>query len=253
MSKIVAIVQARMGATRLPGKVMADIVGKPLLWHVINRIKRAKLIGEIVIATTTDREDDVIEKWAKENNLKCYRGSADDVLDRFYQAAKKYGASIIVRVTADDPLKDPVLIDKVIRYYLEHKDKFDYVSNIIKPTYPEGLDVEVFPLKTLERAWREASTKVDREHVTTFIWNNPDKFRLANIEHVGEDISHLRWTLDYPEDLIFTREVYAKLYKKGEVFLMEDVLNLLKRCPELAKINAGHFRFEGYLKSLKEK
>lgn len=250
--KVVAIVQVRMGATRLPRKMMVDIVGKPLLWHVINRVKRLKFIDEIIIATTTDREDDIIEKWAEENNLKCYRGSVEDVLDRFYQAAKKYRADIIVRITPDDPLKDPMVTDKVIKHYLDNRDKLDYVSNIIKPTYPEGLDAEVFSFSTLERAWKQAKTKADREHVTTYIWNHPEKFRLANIEYEGKNVSHLRWTLDYPEDLEFAREVYARLYKEGEIFLMEDVLKLLEKHPELAKINVGHVRFEGYLKSIKE-
>lgn len=250
--KVVGIIQARMKATRLPGKMMADIAGKPLLWHVISRVKTAKLVDELIIATTTDREDDVLEKWAKDNNLRCYRGSVGDVLDRFYQAAKKYNADIIVRITPDDPFEDPEVIDKVIKYFLNNRDKLDYVSNFIKPTYPEGLHAEVFSFGALKRAWREAKTKTDREHVTTYIWNHPRKFRLANIEYEGkEDISQLRWTLDYPEDLKFAREVYARLYKEGEIFLMGDVLRLLKKYPELAKINAGHVRFEGYLKSLK--
>ncbi|KUO42694.1 MAG: hypothetical protein APU95_04465 [Hadesarchaea archaeon YNP_N21] len=240
-----------MGSTRLPKKMMIDIMGKPLIWHVFNRVKRAKLIDEIVIATTTDKEDDIIEKWARENGLKCHRGSTEDVLDRFYQAAKKYKADIIVRITPDDPLKDPVVIDKIIKHYLDNEGKIDYVSNTIKPTYPEGLDVEVFSFDALERAWKEAKTKVDREHVTTYIWNNPSKFRLANVTHEGGDLSHMRWTVDYAEDVEFIREIYARLYRKNKIFLMEDVLNLLKKCPELTNINSGHVRFEGYLSKLK--
>jgi len=252
MSKVTAIVQVRMGSTRLPRKVLNDIVGKPMLWHVINRVKKAKLIDEIVIVTTTEDEDEIIAKWAKNNNLKCYRGSVEDVLDRYYQAAKKFKANTIVRVTPDDPLKDPEIIDKVIKFYLDNKINLDFVSNTIKPTYPEGLDVEVFSFSTLKRAWEEAKKKSEREHVTPYIWNHPDKFRLANVAKEGENLSHLRWTVDYPEDLEFTRAIYARLYKEGKIFLMQDVLDLLKKCPELAKINKGYIRSEGYLKALKE-
>ena len=252
MSKVAAIVQVRMGSTRLPKKVLNDIVGKPMLWHVINRVKKAKLIDEIIIATTIEDEDEIIAKWAKNNNLKCYRGSAEDVLDRYYQVAKKNKVDIIVRITSDDPLKDPEIIDKVIKFYLDNRINLDFVSNAIKPTYPEGLDVEVFSFNAFKRAWKEAKKKSEREHVTPYMRDHPDKFRLANIAKEGENLSHLRWTVDYPEDLEFTREVYKRLYKEDKVFLMGDILDLLKKHPELSKINEGHIRYEGYLKSLRE-
>jgi spore coat polysaccharide biosynthesis protein SpsF len=226
---------------------LLDIQGKPLLEHVIDRVRRARLIDRIVIATTVDEKDKPIIEFAKNRGIPYYVGSEDDVLDRFYRAAKKYKAKIIVRITPDDPFKDPEVIDKVIGYYLEHEGELDYVSNTIKPTYPEGLDVEVFSFDALAKAWREAKKPSEREHVTPYIWNHPEIFRLANVEN-EEDLSHLRWTLDYEEDLRFVREVYARLYH-GQVFLMKDILALLSAEPELARINQGIARNKGYLES----
>ena len=245
---IAAIIQARMGSTRLPGKVLIDIQGKPVLEHVIERVRKSRLVDDIIIATTDNEQDKAIIDFAKARGLYYYAGSEDDVLDRFYQAAQKFGAETIVRITPDDPFKDPEVIDKVIGYYLANKDKLDYVSNTIKPTYPEGLDVEVFSFVALERAWREAKMPSEREHVTPYIWNHPELFRLANIEN-DKDLSHLRWTLDYEEDLRLVREIYARLYH-GQVFLMKDILALLRVEPELARINQGITRNEGYLKSV---
>jgi len=246
--RVIAIIQARMGSTRLPGKSMAVISGKPLLVHIIERINASKTIDTIIIATTQLSEDDVLEKLAIENHVACYRGSTDDVLDRFYQAAKKFKADVIVRITADDPFKDPEILDSFVIYLLEHPG-LDYVSNTIKPTYPEGLDIEVFRFGALETAWRFAKLPSEHEHVTAFIWKNPDTFRCVNIEN-DEDLSGYRWTLDYQEDLQFTKEIYKKLNDKG-IFHMHDILDLLKKYPHLSKINANHTRNEGYLTSLK--
>lgn len=247
---IAAIVQARMGSTRLPGKVLIDIQGKPLLALVIDRIREARLIDGIVIATTRNEKDRAIIEFARSQDILYYAGSEEDVLDRFYQAAKTYKAGTIVRITPDDPFKDPEVIDTVISHYLKNKKNLDYVSNTIKPTYPEGLDVEVFSFTTLEKAWKEANSLSEREHVTPYIWNHPEIFRLANIEN-NEDLSHLRWTLDTEADLKFTREVYARLYH-GQVFLMKDILALLRAEPELLQINEGIARNAGYLKSLEQ-
>jgi len=246
--KVVAIIQARMGSTRLPGKTLADISGKPLLAHIIERTKGSRTVNEIVVATTTEPEDRVILSLATEYGVKTYAGSSDDVLDRFYQAARQAEAELIVRVTADDPFKDPEVLDRIVGQILTHP-KLAYASNTIEPTYPEGLDIEVFTVGALEQAWREAHLPSEREHVTPYIWKNADQFTLTNIRH-NTDLSHLRWTLDYEEDLRFTREVYARLHKPGEIFLMENVLALLEREPELGKINMGILRNEGYLKSL---
>ncbi len=246
----VAIVQARMGSTRLPGKMLIDIQGKPLLAHVIDRIREARLIDGIVIATTGNEKDRVIIDFARSRGIAYYVGSEDDVLDRFYRAAREHSAGTIIRITPDDPFKDPEVIDKVAGCYLSYKGQVDYVSNTIKPTYPEGLDVEVFSFKALEKAWQEASAPSEREHVTPYIWNHPGIFRLVNVEN-EEDLSHLRWTLDTEADLKFTREIYARLYH-GQVFLMNDILALLRAEPELSRINQGTARNAGYLKSLEQ-
>lgn len=241
--RIVAIVQARLHSTRLPGKALAPICGLPLLEHVFDRVAASRLIDEVTLATSSDRADRKLLHLAAYNGIAAYAGSGDDVLDRFYQAARRFEADIIVRVTADDPFKDPDIIDQVIETFLNHQP-LDYCSNTIEPTYPEGLDIEVFSFHALERAWREAVLASDREHVTPYIWRQPEMFRLACLK-LGRDLSNLRWTLDYEEDLKFTREVYARLYC-GQVFGMEEILALLKREPWLSGINAGFLRNAGY-------
>ena len=233
--RIVAIIQARMGSTRLPGKTMMEICGKPLLWHVIDRTKPSRFINDIMVATTDKEEDKVILDFSKNNNISCFAGSEEDVLDRYYQAAKASKADVIVRITADDPLKDPDVMDRVI---LEFKDEGpDYASNTIKPTFPLGMDIEVFTFSALERAWKESSTPYDREHVTPYIYNNPEKFKLLNVTNPKGDLSRLRWTVDTKQDLEFVREVYRHLYKDGKIFLMEDILKLLEELPELSREN----------------
>lgn len=246
--RVVAIIQARMGSTRLPRKTLVDIAGKPLLGHVIDRVCACQRVDDLIVATTNLPEDQDIVCLAEQYQVMTYRGSVDDVLDRFYQAAIQSSAEVIVRVTADDPFKDPRVIDKMITYFLEHPG-LDYVSNTIEPTYPEGLDVEVFSFEALERAWQETQRPSDREHVTPYIWRNPQKFRLANLKH-SVDLSHLRWTLDYKADLNFARAVYQRLYH-GEVFFMGDILALLEQEPELAELNRGIERNVGYLESLR--
>jgi len=224
-----------MGSTRLSNKVMSDIVGHPMLWHIINRVKKSKFIDDIILATTATKRDDEIVKFAEENNMNVFRGSEEDVLDRYYQSAKKYKVKDIARVTADDPLKDPAVIDKIINIYL--KNKMDYVSNTIEPTYPLGLDIEVFSFAALEKAWKEAKKTYEREHVTPYIWMHPDKFKIVNVTYEGSDLSYLRWTVDTKKDLSFIREIYQRLYKEGKIFLMDDVLDLLEKHPEINKIN----------------
>ena len=250
MKKVIAIIQARMGSTRLPGKVLLDIMGKPLLAHIIDRILESKLVNSnIILATTTNPADHVLVDFANENHLDCFIGSEEDVLDRFYQAAKQAGADIIVRITADDPFKDPEIMDKIIQIMID--DNFDYVSNTIKPTYPEGLDIEVFSFESLERAWKESKKTSEREHVTPYIWNHPDLFKLYNVKN-DVDLSSMRWTLDTDKDLEFTKAVYERLYVPGKTFLMRDILTILNDEPDLQKINTGIERSAGYKKSLKE-
>ncbi len=249
MTKIIAIVQARSGSTRLPGKTMIDIAGKPMLWHVINRLKHSRRLTDIVIATTTNPNDNAIIRLAGENNIKSYAGSEEDVLDRYYQAAVKFKADVIVRITADCPMIDPVIVDKTIEHYLN--GKFDYVSNTVKPTYPDGLDTEVFSFRSLQRAWKEAKLKSEREHVTPYLWKHPELFIIGNIKN-DTDLSRFRWTVDTEEDLQFAREIYRRLYKAHGMFYMEDILELLKQHPELLAINSNSKRNEGYAKSLRE-
>jgi len=247
--KIVAIIQARVGSTRLPRKVLRRIAGKPMLWHVIERVKRARLVDAVVVATTEKREDSVVEKIAKECGVECFRGSEEDVLDRYYRAAERFGADVVVRITADCPLIDPELIDRAIELFLS--GNFDYVSNTLPPTYPDGLDVEVFSFNALEKAWRMARMASEREHVTPYIRNHPEIFTLGNLKS-EVDLSHMRWTVDRIEDLEFVREVYRELYRKGKNFHMKEVLRLLEDKPELAEINRHIERDEGYKKSLRE-
>lgn len=246
--RVVAIVQVRMGSTRLPGKSLRPIVGKPLLLHIIDRIRSSRTIHDIVVATTTLPEDRAIVDLCRDHGVQVFTGSAEDVLDRFYRAALEARAQVIVRITGDDPFKDSVLVDRIVRHILDNPE-LDYVSNTLKPTCPEGLDVEAFTFHALETAWQNAKLRSEREHVTPYIWKNTRKFRIENIE-CSEDLSGMRWTVDYEEDLKFAEEVYGRLYH-GNVFLMEDILALLREHPEIMKLNSGIRRNEGYLKSLK--
>ena len=247
--KVNAIFQVRMGSTRLPGKILKKIMGRPLLWHVVQRVKAARLVDRIILATTEERKDDQIVKFAKRMKLLYYRGSTDNVLDRVYQAAKKFSSDIIVRITPDDPFKDPKIIDEFVSYFL--KNKFDYISNTIKPTYPEGLDIEIFSFSALEKAWLKAKKPSEKEHLTPYIWKNPKKFKIKNLA-LKKNLSFMRWTIDHQKDLDFAREVYKKLYPKKKIFLMQDILNLLNKNSDFQKINQGTAYHEGYLKSLKE-
>lgn len=233
---ITAIIQARVNSTRLPNKIFSDILGKPLIWHVVERIKQSLLIGKIVLATTLNKKDDIIEEWAKENQIYFYRGSEDDVLERYYETAKKYNATNIARITSDDPFKDPEIIDKVVKLFLDNNLDFAYNNNPV--SFPEGLDTEVFSFKALERAHLYSREAFEREHVTQYFYRNPEKFSQKNLS-CNENFSHLRWTMDTIEDLEMTRMVYAELYHENPNFRMSDILALLKRKPEIARINSS--------------
>ena len=246
--KIVAIIQARIGSTRLPAKILMDLEGKPVLQHIIERVKASK-VDDIIVATTTNAEDDVVENFCKENSILIFRGDEQNVLMRFYECAKVHYADVIVRVTADDPFKDPNVINEVIDILTDRK--YDYVSNTINPTFPEGIDIEVFTMKTLVKAYREAALHSEKEHVTPYIWKNIDIFNCYNLEY-AENLSHLRWTLDTPNDFRFVQEIYKRLYSPGKLFYMNDILEVLRKEPQLSEINSGLFRNAGYIKSLKE-
>ena len=234
---IVAIIQARMGSTRLPRKVMKEILGKPVILWDLDRISLSKFIDAIVVAIPYGKENDVIVDTIKEYNDKrvTTRGSEDDVLDRYYQAAVQTNADVVVRITSDCPLIDPLVIDSVIEQFLDND--CDYCSNSLTRTYPRGLDTEVFSFKALETAWNEATKDYEREHVTPYIIENPDKFKLINVAN-DIDLSHLRWTLDTEEDFEFINTVYKKIIPKKKLFLMDDILELLNKKPELIEINS---------------
>ena len=244
----VGIIQARMGSTRRPGKVLADLAGRPMLYHVIKRAEQARGIDQVVVATSDLPKDDAIAQYCEELGTPCVRGSEEDVLDRYIKAARQFDADPIVRLTADCPLLDPNVIDRVIQVFKE--GNYDFVSNALEPTFPDGLDNEVCSRDALERAWREARLKTEREYVMVYIWKNPDQFRLFNVRH-DKDLNHLRWTVDEPEDLEFVREVYRYLGPEPS-FGMNEILELLELHPELNRINSDFMRNEGYQKSLLE-
>lgn len=230
------IIQARTGSSRLPGKVLADIAGRPLLAHVIERAKACRMADIVAVATTALAEDDAVADLVLGLGVAAYRGSENDLLDRYFQAAKALGAEIVVRYTADDPFKDPGLTDKVASALLADPG-LDYACNFNPPTWPEGLDVEVLRLSALERAWREAKEPYEREHVNPYILEHPELFRTLNVES-GRDLSGCRLTVDYPADLELARAVYGRLYK-GRIFPFSDVERLMDAEPELFGINRG--------------
>ena len=238
VKKILAVVQARIGSTRLPGKVLAKIQGVSLLEHILQRVSRSIKIDNIIVATSDKKEEKPIIDLCKKLNVNIYQGSSKNVLSRFYEASKKYGGDVIVRITADDPFKDPKIIDKIIRHYFSDSS-FDYVSNTIKPTFPLGMDVEVFSFKALEIAYKNATSEYDKEHVTPYIYNGNNNFKISNFRH-EKQLSHLRWTIDKKNDLLMAREVYRKLYNQNKIFYMEDILQLLETYPNIANINSNY-------------
>jgi spore coat polysaccharide biosynthesis protein SpsF len=241
-----------MGSSRLPGKVLKQVCGRTLLELQYERIKAASTVDRVIIATTDGAPDEAIVELCDRENIECYRGSENDVLDRYYQAARQAGSSpddAIIRVTGDCPLLDPEVLDQVVNFFWENG--VDYASNINPPTFPDGLDVEIFKYEALERAWREASLTSEREHVTPYLRNHPEIFSQANYSN-AIDLSQLRLTVDEPEDLEIIRFIYDSLYHKKRIFLMDDILELIDENPNLLDINRGAMRNEGYEKSLRE-
>ena len=246
------IVQARMGSTRLPGKVLKKVCGKTLLELQNERIQMVAGIDRIVIATTVAAGDDEIVQVCTKNGIDCFRGSENDVLDRYYQAACNLGCKpedTILRITADCPLIDPQVVTSVLQLYDEAGA--DYASNTDPPTYPDGLDVEVFSFAVLARTWQEAALPSEREHVTPYIRNRPELFTQVNLKN-DIDLSNLRWTVDNPEDFELVRLIYENLYILKRDFLMRDILELLDKNPHYKNINNSFRRNEGYQKSLLE-
>lgn len=244
-----AILQARTSSSRLPGKVLRPLAGQPMLVRQIERVQRSSFIDALVVATSDQPEDQAIEDLCNSIGVPCYRGSLDDVLDRFVRAARSFHPEWIVRLTGDCPLIDPTVIDAVIR--LAQDGGYDYATNAVEPTHPDGLDVEVIRAACLETAWREAKLRSEREHVTPFIHQKPERFRIAHFKQ-DTDLSHLRWTVDEPADYALVSEVYNRLYQDNPNFGTNDVLALLEQEPRLATMNTTHIRNEGYAKSRAE-
>jgi len=254
---IVAIIQGRMGSSRLPGKVLLDIAGKPMIQRVIERASRSRTLDRVIVATTHDPGDDPLAAFASSIGVVFTRGSLHDVLDRYYQAAKDQRADVVVRITADCPLVDPELIDKTVEVVRDGcmGQTFDFAANRLPPpftrTIPIGLDVEVCTFAALERAWRESTQAFHREHVMPYLYENtslsafaptllsgtsPRGFKVAQLNNLV-DYGSLRWTVDTPEDLEFIRQVFARLDDR-ETFNWKDILALVQREPELSAINA---------------
>lgn len=231
--KVVGIIQARMGSSRLPGKVLLELAGEAMLGRVVRRLRRAKRLDEVVVATTVESRDTALEVFCREHGIPCFRGSENDVLDRYYGAAQAHDAGVIVRITADCPFIEPEIVDRVVAEL--DTSSVDYVSNIGVPrTFPRGLDTEVMPWRTLERAWREDTNPAWREHVTQYIHKRPELFQVRNVCH-EKDLSHLRWTVDTPEDFAFASRVYEHFGRDD--FSWHDVLAVLDRYPAWSEIN----------------
>lgn len=247
-----AIIQARMGSSRLPGKVLRLILGEPMLWHIIQRVRVAPGVEQVVVATPDGAGDEPIRQLCRERGIAFFAGSEHDVLDRFYWTAVSYGADPVLRITADCPFVDPQMIGQVLELY--RTGEFDLVgvaagagAIFLKGgRFPNGLDAECFGFEVLERVWREATDPSDREHVTPYIWRVPGRFRVGHLV-ADQDYSHLRWTVDNEEDFELVTQVYQALYRPGEPFLMADILGYLADRPELASLNRAFVGREGYL------
>ena len=230
--KAVAILQARMGSARLPGKSLLPILGKPMLQVIIERVRSAALLDDLIVATTTLARDDPIVHLASELDVSCFRGPEEDCLSRCYQAAARHPSDIVVRITGDNPIVGRAFVDHAVSAFLE--GEWDYASTSLGGGYPLGLSVEIISFATFEAAWREDKNPAWREHVTPFIYSHPERFRILVLKN-EVDLSHLRWTVDTPEDLAFVRTVFEHLGCFD--FCWQDVIGLIQREPQLAKIN----------------
>ena len=244
--RVVAIIQGRMSSSRLPGKILLDLDGQPMLVHVVERVSMSKTVDEVIVATTTDPSDNPAAELCAQRGIPCERGSLYDVLDRFYQAAKVHRADIIVRVTADCPLVDPWVIDRTVREFVD--TGADFAANRLPPpwkrTYPIGLDVEVCSFAALETAWREAKEPHEREHVLPYLYETPGRFRV-HVVNADEDYGHLRWTVDTPEDLEAVRGLFALLGGRRDC-TWQEILAVWQAHPELELINraVNHKKFD---------
>ena len=242
---VLAILQARTSSSRLPGKVLKPILGRPMLRHQLDRVRRARSLDALVVATSTDPGDDPIEALCASAGVACFRGSLDDVLDRFYQAALVHHPRLVVRLTGDCPLVDPALIDRLVDFF--DSNRFDLAATA--DTFPDGLEVEVMRFDILERAWKDAVRPSDREHVTLLVRRQPERFRVG-LYRGDRDLSQMRWSVDEPQDFELVRRIYEALYPRNPAFTTDDVLSLLATQPALVELNRGIPRNEGLQRSL---
>jgi spore coat polysaccharide biosynthesis protein SpsF (cytidylyltransferase family) len=242
---ITAIIQARLNSSRLKRKILLKIQDKNLLQHLFSQLSYSRQIDKKIIATTIDKMDNEIEEFAKSENITCFRGNSFDVLDRYYQCAKFFHLETIVRISGDAPLIDPSIVDKTIQLF--KKSDFEYVNNFSKNRFPIGTEVEVFSFSTLEKVWLNATKHSEREHVTSYIYNNPGKFSIGHLENTTNN-SNLHWSVDRIEDLEFVKEIYENIKKRP--ILLDDILKLLKKKPFLLDSNKNIDPHEGYKKSL---
>lgn len=247
--KIVLVIQARLGSTRLPRKVLLPLAGRPMLERMIERLQAITTPVHLVVATTTDRADDSIQELSGRLGINCYRGHPTDLLDRHYQAGMNASADAVVKIPSDCPLIDPDVVDRVLSFYLKDPLQFDYVSNLHPATYPDGNDVEIIPMGILEKAWRLATKPFEREHTTPFIWERPDQFRIGNVlwqSGLNYSMTH-RWTVDYPEDYLFVKKVFERLWRpEDHPFSLAHILGLLDTNPDIRGLNAEYLGVNWY-------
>jgi spore coat polysaccharide biosynthesis protein SpsF len=234
--RVVVVIQARMGSTRLPGKVLLPLAGTPLVWHVVDRARRIARVDHVLVATPTGAEDDPLVSYLEDAAIAVFRGSEADVLDRYLRAAEDAGAEVIIRITADCPLISPMVASTVVARFLDASPPVDYASNSHPLTYPRGLDTEVFSVDALRRAATEADSEPEREHVTLHLYRHPERFRLLSVTD-EVDRSDLRWTVDTPEDYALVSRIFDALYPTNPRFDLPDVLEVLEAHPDWAALN----------------
>lgn len=253
-SGIITVIQTRTGSKRLAGKVLLPLGGKPVFVRMAERVKKSSLAGYVIIATTLDKEDDIVERHCLEESIPCFRGHPFDLLDRHYKAAMKYGADVVVKIPSDCPVIDVSVIDRVIGFFADHAGEFDYVSNLHPATYPDGNDVEVFTMEALTVAWKEALKDFEREHTTPFIWEKPDRFRIGNVaweNGLDFSMSH-RWVLDYEEDYHVIQALYNGLSAENPFFGIEDILAFLDKNPAAFRLNEKYAGVNWYRHHINE-
>lgn len=244
MSRVVGIIQGRLGSTRLRRKVLAPLGDKPMLWHLVRRLRAATTLNDVVVATADNEENRPIVEICNAEGIPCYAGSETDLVDRFYQAGLAFEADALIRVTGDCPLVDPDIVDRMVSWYRWHDGQVDFMANNRPPSYPHGLDVELFSMKALKRQHDEISDPFQREWFTLNFTDPAMGFRIQNLPF-DRDLSSHRWTVDFPEDMELVRQIFAALDRPDRIFHMADVLSLLEKHPELSKINARHVQHHG--------